>query len=291
MRKSILIVAFFLASLGTYGQITLEHTYDDSGLLSSHVDSYNNIRYGAKPLYLVHLEDEDKYVRIDKTAQIINFYSLDHSFWKSIDYSGVSIVGPNVEISKLDGRILYISRHLFDTDDEIEFIYTFSCYDGIVWSLITEIVNEDGSKLFSQNALLCSDPSNDQFIPIYNTSEGTKMILSNLDGKVDIYSLPGSFTPEIAQNNILEEGQMRLFPNPSTGGGQININYQLPPESTKADLFIYNSQGKQVKSYQIGGENTNFQLNSNDLLKGTYFYTIRTPEGKSIASQKLIIIE
>lgn len=295
MKKIIFFLIVLCANLNSFAQFTLEHTYDNTGWCSgSMVDV--SLMYGKRQFYLVHLEtDGDKYVKIDKMTQTINFYDLNHVLWKSINYSNVSIISPYPNNDKSQSSILYISQSLFNTDNKVEFMYTYSWYDGTnsTWHATTEIVNEDGAILFSRNAAPLVQPTFPmQYYSIYNTTNGTKMILSNENGTAEIFSLAGTFTAGIATNNILgNAAQMILFPNPSLGGNMITVNYQLPQETKTADLLIYDAQGKQVKTIKIGNAMNSIVLETSEFSKGMYFYTIQKENGEIIANQKSIVVE
>jgi hypothetical protein len=295
MRKAIFFISIQLISINVFSQIVFENSYDNSGYFK--LSTLLNLNYGKYPLYLVHLEiDGDKYVKIDKEAQIIEFYNLNHTFWKSISYSNVSTnVSPDSNLDKLHSSILYISQNLFDLDSEIELMYTYSWYYTSDTSnkAITQIVNEDGSILFSRDAAPTILPTfHNQYYPIYNTSNGTKMILSNVDEIAEVFSLGGTFTAGIAANNILSNvAQMSLFPNPSVGGNMITLHYQLPQETKIANLLIHDVQGKQVKIIKIGNAMNSILLDTTELSKGMYFYTIQKEDGRIIANQKSIVVE
>ena len=295
MKKALLFLIVLCICTHTFAQFTLEHTYNNTGWCKGSMSGANWI-FGQHQFYLIHLEiDGDKYVEIDKGAQTIDFYDLSHTLWKSINYSGISIISPDPSGDKSECSILYISQSLFNTDTKVEFMYAYWWYKTTdsTWHAITQIVNEDGSILFSRDAAPLVQPAwHDQYYPIYNTTNGTKLILSNVNGTAEIFSLAGTFTSGIATNNILgNAAQMSLFPNPSTGGGMITINYTLPTETRTANLLVFDTQGRQVKSYKIGNGMSNILVNPAELSKGTYFYSIQTEEGKTIATQKSIVVQ
>lgn len=294
MKKSLLFLIVLLMSIQTFAQFTLEHTYNNTGWFKGSTIGAN-WGWGMHQFYLVHLEiDGDKYVELDKMAQTINFYDLNHAFWKSINYSGVSIISSYPYGDKQACNLLYISQSLFNTDAKIEFMYEYAWCNtsDSTWHAITQIVNEDGTILFSAAAAPIVQPTFPmQYYSIYNTTNGTKMILSNETGTIEVFSLAGHFTSSIAQNNILGNAEMSLFPNPSIGGNMITINYKLPEENKTANLIITDSQGRQVKTYKINNGMSDILVNPAELSKGTYFYSIITDAGKVIATQKSILIE
>lgn len=297
MKKTTLFSIAIFLSISTFAQFTLEHSYNNSGYFQGSNILQGSFLFGTHSFYLVHLEiDGDKYVLIDRNTQTIDFYDLNHTFWKTINYSAVPTnISPDPNNDKFACSILYISQSLFNADTKIEFMYTYAWYktSDSTWHAITQILNEDGSILFSDAASPMLKPTfHNQYYPIYNTTNGTKMILSNIDGTAEVFSLAGTFTAGIAQNNILgNAGVMSLSPNPSTGGNMITINYKLPEENKTANLIVSDIQGRQVKFYKIGNGMSDVLVNPAELSKGTYFYSIITDEGKVIATQKSIVIE
>lgn len=295
MKKTLIFSILIFLSIQTFAQITSEHIYNNTGWCKGGKTEGGQWSTGIDQFYLIHLEiDGDKYVKIDKMAQKMDFYDLNHTFWKSINYSGVSI-SPLIGAYKSQCSILYISQNLFNTDAKIEFMYAYASYNGrdSIWDASTQIVNEDGTVLFSHaGAALVAPSFPSQYYPIYNTSKGTKMILSNVNGTAEVFSLAGTLATGVSENKIMKkEAEMSLFPNPSMGENMITINYMLPEENNTANLFVYDTQGKQVKAYKIGKDMSNILVNASEFSSGIYYYSIITDAGKIIASKKSIIIE
>src|SRR6267154_940802 len=87
--KSLIIILLAILSLNTYAQIALEHTYPNAGCFQISPNGQPLATY-TYSFYLVHLEiDGDKYVALDRVNQQMDFYNLNHTFYKSIDYSNV----------------------------------------------------------------------------------------------------------------------------------------------------------------------------------------------------------
>ncbi|MFY9308741.1 MAG: T9SS type A sorting domain-containing protein [Bacteroidia bacterium] len=295
MKKKIILLIFVnCINFFIYSQISIENTYPNTGWCKGSIVN-GNLMYGQRQLYLIHLETSgDKYVDINKMNQTIDFYNIDHTLWKSIDYSSVSIISPYPENQKSQCSILYISQLLFNTDENIEFLYTYSWYNGsdTTWHAITQIVSENGTMLFTRNAAPLIQPAwHAQYFPIYNTTEGTKMILSNESGTAEVFSLGGNFTPGISQNNIQNQLGMSLFPNPSAYAQMITINYQLPDQNKSAELIIFDALGKRIKTFTIGNGLNTILVDTIDLSSGMYFYTIKTENGEILANKKSILIK
>src|SRR5688572_29088748 len=132
--KLYLIVILLLLGATTKAQLVLENTYPGT---SSIVYSGN-----TQQLYIIKLEvDGEKYVHVDRLNKNLTFYNLNHTFWKAISYSFTIDLNPNANVQ----AIMYISQHLFDLDDDIEFMY---CDGNGPNLMVTQIVDESGAIIF-----------------------------------------------------------------------------------------------------------------------------------------------
>src|SRR6185295_10623576 len=210
MKKIILLSVAAFLSLHAFAQITLEQTYDSAGIYSDY--------YSPSELYVVNLEvDNDKYVVIDRIQKSVRLYNMNHTLWKTISFASAIdlVVDYNFQ------AILYISQHLFDLDDEIEFLYVDQY--TLMSTCVTQVINEDGSILFTANNqgpwVRVTAPQ--QQLPIYNTSAGTKMILSGADGydiNAYVYSLGGTLTTGLITYHNTGQGELNIslpYPNPT----------------------------------------------------------------------------
>ncbi|MCB0516989.1 MAG: M14 family zinc carboxypeptidase [Chitinophagales bacterium] len=68
-------------------------------------------------------------------------------------------------------------------------------------------------------------------------------------------------------------------PNPSAEF--THINYQLPPWTQTANLLVYNALGQLVSSYTLRTEQGSFQIPTENLASGMYFYYIQTADTRS----------
>jgi hypothetical protein len=300
-----LICIQLLLVLFTKAQITLEHTYSNAGAATALTYTYispvgpttSNIRVTVR-FYMVNLEiSGPKYVAVDLQNQSITFYNLNHTLYKNISFAGVTILSGNqagmfgIPGQKNNADILYISESLFDTDPEIEFLYSFNANSTLNTS-ITHVVNENGAILFTANgeAPLVRPNFHNQYYPIYNTPLGTKMILSKSDSTAKVYSLGGTLTTAIGTNHVLSENSLfNLSPNPAFMGQNIAITYELPESIESADLFIMDQAGKEINSFKIGNHMNHILIDSKTLPSGTYFYSIQSG-GKVLGTKKSIVI-
>lgn len=282
MKKIILFsIVLFAFTTKTNAQVTLEHTYDSAGALIA-FPIYQQ-------LYIVKLEvDGEKYVFVDRADKLLRFYNMNHSPWKTISFASTIDLntGSNTQ------NIMYISQHLFNTDDQIEFLYG-DLDQNNVYNFVTQIVNEDGSIMFTENNagpwVKINFPAAQ--LPIYNTSVGTKMILSLSNGNANVYSLAGTLSagiiamPDNSQNNLMAS---MAYPNPTSSSTR--IDYTLPNGVNKGEMVFYDTQGKEIKRFNVDRTFNNLTISTEDLQSGIYYYNLQTSFGNSEA-KKLVTIK
>lgn len=93
---------------------------------------------------LIHLDySGDKYLVVDREEDVMNFYNLDHSLWKSVTLpipEGFSIAGWT-----------HISENMINLDDDLEIAFTFTEDNSIIPVPNSRIIREDGTVLASNN--------------------------------------------------------------------------------------------------------------------------------------------
>ncbi|MFY9309945.1 MAG: T9SS type A sorting domain-containing protein [Bacteroidia bacterium] len=282
MKKIIFFsIALFAFTIKVNAQITLEHTYNSAGSLVAFPN--------YQQLYIVNLEvDGEKYVFVDRANKEVKFYNLNHTLWKTISYAGT--IDLNSGSNTRD--ILYISQHLFDTDNEIEFLYDDIDQNDAFVS-VTQIVNEDGSILFTENnagpwvKINFPQPQ----LSIYNTVSGTKMILSLSNGDANVYSLAGTLSAGIVANPSSELNQLKTsvaYPNPTNSSTK--IDYTLPNNITKGEIVFYDTHGKEIKRFNVDNTFNSLLISTEDLQSGIYYYNLQTTQGNS-GAKKLVTVK
>lgn len=276
MKKIKIFLFLLFISCYSFAQLTLEHTYDSASSAVS----------GARQqFFLIRLEvDGDKYAFADKQNKLLKLYNLNHTLWKTISFAtAIQLNSNNVQ------GILYISQHLFDTDNEIEFLYC----DQNINSFVTQIFNEDGSILTTidnQGPFVYSNAPQIQ-LPIYNTSAGTKLILSGEDGKAYVYGLTGTLTAStiVAPEDALNQLKTSFaYPNPTSSSTK--IDYTLPNGVNTGEIVFYDTQGKEIKRFNVDNTLNSLQISTEDLQSGTYYYNLQTEQGVT-GAKKLVTVK
>lgn len=275
MKKIIKYFVLFIFTLSMNAQITLDYVYPNA----------------STKLYMVNLEVSGiKYVLKSDVAgnRFINFYNLNHSLWKTINCNSFpmsNIPGPSPQYNY---DALYISEKIFNCDNNIEFMYVSMAALG--W--FTAIYDEFGTALLiaDSTAPLCKLNVPNQFKPIYNTPNGTKLILSHKNGSAKVYNLPCSLTTGLGLDktniNNFNEGSLDVYPNPSFY--KTTIKFSLPDGINIGNLIIKDLLGKEIKRYKVDNTFSELLIEQDQIPSGTYIYSLET-DNIVIDTKKIIL--
>lgn len=276
--KKYFLFAFVAICLGANAQITLKYTYDTASTL-----------FENNQLMIINFAvSGELYVNINRVGKYISIYDLNHSLVKKTDCSGFPLTGDTNF-----GEVLYLSQNLFSTDSKIDFIYMYSDINGYDY---TQIYNEDGTLLFQADSMAPIVDVNviQQQFPIYNTSQGTVMILSKQFGMLaNVYSLPGTLPSGIQEANnqliAMQAGNVsNAYPNPNNGSAK--IDYSLPPGVNEGEIVFYNLMGNEVKRFKVDRTFNTLLISTKDIEAGTYFYQLQST-GENSGGKKMVVIK
>ncbi|MFH0865633.1 MAG: T9SS type A sorting domain-containing protein [Bacteroidota bacterium] len=161
-------------------------------------------------------------------------------------------------------------------------------------SFFTGIYNEGGILIFSDTGAAGIRPNFiQQQFPIYNTSQGTKMILSYGNGQAKVFSLPGTLSDDIAEANnnliaIQSSSVSNAYPNPTNNTTQ--IDYTLPPGINEGEIVFYDLFGNEVKRFKVDKTFNTLLVSTADIAVGTYLYQLQTM-GDNSAGKKIVVIK
>jgi len=277
MKKITIYFMLFIYAQTINAQITLDYVYPNA----------------STKLYMVNLEVSGiKYVLKSDVAgnRFINFYNLNHSLWKTINCNSFpmsSTIGPT-PTPQYAFDALYISEKLFNCDNNIEFMYVST---GIGW--FTAVYDEFGTALLlaDSSAPFCKLNIPNQFKPIYNTPNGTKLILSHKNGSAKVYNLPCSLTPGLnldkTINNDINESTLVVYPNPSFY--HTTIKFSLPNGVNYGNIILKDLLGKEIKRYKIDNTFSELLIEQDQIPAGIYIYSLET--NNSVIDSKKIILK
>jgi hypothetical protein len=111
-------------------------------------------------------------------------------------------------------------------------------------------------------------------IPTFKSQDGTLILTHGFQQQLVITAV---------EENILNPVQVTIYPNPTSE--IINIEFNTPNDG-EISLFMFDGQGKPVKTDQIGFSVTNKQINMQDLPPGIYY--LRLTKGKHVNVYKVV---
>ena len=108
--------------------------------------------------------------------------------------------------------------------------------------------------------------------------------------KVDEY---GCLVPD-CQNIIIDDTseeesigfELKMFPNPTKDF--LNVFVRIQQGNKKINFRIFDSMGKEQKSFTSFHQEENLMINVQDFLKGIYFLEGRLDDGKSLIEQFMV---
>lgn len=251
MKKLLFSLAIAVANF-SFGQITLEHSFSLDEAILNYSDS-QDLKY-------VSLKDSK-----------ITVYNSDYSVYKTFTVQ-IPAGYTRIYLSSYDDFPFNVSKHVFNTDDKLEF---FVFFDGNYPSKKVMIFNEDGEiiKDFNGNYQY-------ELINIFhdNTQNMNKLKMGRNDDNskitFDIYSLP---TSELTTKEINSLKKISAFPIPTNK--VLNI---VNPKNGANKIDVYDMTGKLVTSKSFELSENKISIDVESLPKGNYIYKIGNLSSKFI---------
>lgn len=262
MKKLILTIAISVLILGAHAQVTPNKTYN----YSASVVKLETLGY--------------KYYLMDVPNGECRLYNQDHSLFKTINC--------NIPNGFYLSDIKFISKHIFDTDAEVELLCTYYKYytSQAYYEYNSKIINDDGTQILALDGAL--------YNYINKTDEDTYKLFSysydysTFPEKVwtNIYNLPGTAVATQYLNEKSAEILLNMFPNPASE--KVNIAYQLPENSNTGNLYLFDNNGRVVNKFVVDGHTDHLEINISEYKSGIYHYFIEHGNTKT-PSKKLVV--
>ena len=292
--KKLLFAALISFVINTQAQVTLDHVYDSASV-------WNTCSGNYEQLMLVNFEVSGyQYVKVNRCGKVINIYDMSHALVQTISMASFPTNPPYATL----GDIIYLSETLFNTNPKKEFMY---CYDFTDThgngQHVTNIYDENATLLFTDTSSPIIKPNfEQQQYPIYNTPNGTKMILSCTNGQAKVFSLggtlscsapcnsgmPSNSTTGLKSINQTNNGLGNAYPNPTAT--TTSIDYTLPNGVNIGEIIFYNAQGVIVKRFKVDNTFSTLSVSTTDISAGTYYYQLQT-NGTACAAKKIVVIK
>lgn len=243
----------FIAANYAFGQMNLEHSYTSDG-------SYWDI----------YADNSTSHYLIGKGNNTFEIYNANHTLYKTL---APNIPGTYTYIPELLKESYPISKRIFNTDDQLEFILTF--INNQNGQRLMLIINEDGNiiKQFGNDYhtlyQIFHDAVANQNKFVISKSSGTNTI-------TEVYTLPTSTltTLEIQTQN---KNKLSAFPVPAN-----KLLTITNPGNGGNNIQVYDVSGKMVLHKSFSSGEKNIALDVESLKAGVYLYKIGDQSSKFI---------
>jgi hypothetical protein len=257
MKKNFIILAMTFWASFTFGQATLEHSYNSDW--TSNQNNWGALESNGGVLNAFNVETGIYYYTLEipwnsLTTNIMRIYNEQHSLVKTINLP----TRPN--------RINFITDKLFNQDNLIEILY-----------------NDDNNLiLINENSNVIQTIQDRQFARIIKTVNNNYKLLASANSQentllYDVYSLSGTLST-LQEDTYLNKSFIG-YPNPTES--TINISNKLP-KGEKGVLEIFDSIGKIVITRNVIGGNNEIEIDTSKLSNGTYIYKLNGETNKFI---------
>jgi len=258
MLKKLLPATFFtlLISNILFAQIELVHTFDGNAKFLPAQINYIEY-YGNLGLFIVEDFDNNK----------ISYFNKNYTLVKEI----IIPVPDGYEIF----TVSYSTKDIFNTDDNIEFVVSYTTsdysYNSIIYNENLEIIKDFGiSPYYYPPILLIVD--NNVFLSVQKYDSDSESTSTS------IYSLPGSTLSN--KEAIISNKKTLPYPNPSRN--VITIPYNL--KNSEGVLKVFAMDGRLVKFTKVSGKTNETTLDISGLKSGIYSYEVDGYKSKFIVN-------
>lgn len=248
MKKILLTLVSAIAGFICQAQMSLEHRYQNLGFLYKKAIIEN---------------DGEKYVMYDAATTAIKLFNPDHTLFK------------NIPVEYYPIGLTFISKYLYDSDDEIEICY-YANIGGGKYRLY--VITETGSE-----ERRFDDVSAAYLIEI---EKKWKLVFS-INGETQVYSVPGQYVGlgKAASGNS-NDIDAELYPNPVQDAA--TLSYTLPTGTHTATLEIFNTSGIKMRTYTVTDHFKDIIIQRGELPSGNYIYRVSAPNAGIVSTPFVI---
>jgi hypothetical protein len=248
-------------------QINLEHTFDGTV-------TWNGGLYTEQDLYPVN---SYYYTGVIDNSYIVKVYNTDYSVRSNNTYTFTPPAGYKV-------NTVSMSRKIFNTDDNYEFLVTYKRTDNVYDNTREKIIllNQNSGTIkdfgfaYSLNAYPYLHIANNHFRLMVTK---TYYDGSNATQQTEIYSVPG--TPPSGLSNLKASEIQSPYPNPTNS--IVTLPYQLR-QGEMSVMQIFNISGQLVETKQIDYVFDKILLNVSEYTKGVYIYIVNGVSNRFIVN-------
>lgn len=250
MKKNLFSIAM-LATGFAFGQINLVHSFP----INEDAAIYSN---DNQLMYCTQVIDQP----------IIKIYDQSYNYVKTLNIT--MPVGYEWMIFNADGDY-QVSKHLFNTNDKLEFIVYFR-KSGTPDSKL-RIIDEDGLIIKDFPGTYRFEYTKIYHDPVDNTNK--IKLLNETTQQTEIYSLP---TTTLANKEIMSvKNKLAAFPIPAKTTLKISN-----PQNNAHKVEVFDTTGKLVINQSFSNQDDSITLNVQNLANGVYIYKIGDLSSKFI---------
>lgn len=262
MKKLSIIIVICLSNLIAYSQITIEKT----------IKGQPNVFYSEKYGYMLN-------EFVDST-NTLNLFDENFKLVKSITLPAIPTK------YKIQNPPYYITDHLFNSDDDLEFAYVL--YNSSTSDMETVICNENGQIILTQKGIVIIQKINQKYrLIFYDMFKKVSLVSQVIEGYYPcIETCTNVSTTALSKSQSINEVISEPIPNPATKS--FEIFYSLNANCTNAFVELYSIDGSLIKIVPIDILKDRVSVSIFELHPGTYFYKIISDNG--LHSSKKIII-
>ena len=286
-----LIILACLLLISSYGkaQMTLQHTFSITPSMSAYDQGE-----------VVNLSISGKKIMVATDSNLLSFYNLDYSLWKTITIPSKPYIytGQKAHLSPwgYGYGIFYPSEELFNLDPLLEVAVYYGPDGATGGSGAIFIINETGVAIDSiMQVNMTTWNSGPSIFTVYNTASGTFQAVVSRTSGIAVYSLPGTIPCDVCGNGlglanekVKPNGVSEPMPNPSSG--QVKITFTLPENVQQGQIDIYNMNGQKLKSFKVDRTFGYITVDDSEFPAGMYYYNL-IANGEVSTTRKMLVIK
>lgn len=277
ISKFLVTIMLLISSSAVFAQIELVHSFTER-------DWRNNLYFVGK----IYSEYDDNYeirnfsdvegfvqIKVDAKNNTLSMNTF------SSDFS--SVTTKNFQFSSISGYEIddvEITQHIFNNDDEYEFMvrYKLKDYNGsnessklILFDSKGNILKDFGSAFWLEWPNLLYLINNQSYIIV------EKRYTEN--PALEIYSVPTTVNPNQLKSATISNSTLSAFPNPAKTF--VNLSYNVSGVED-AEMVITDASGRVVERRIVNAMQDNLRLNVANYKRGMYFYEVQGFTGRFI---------
>lgn len=281
VSKFLATIMLLISSSAVFAQIELVHSFTER-------DWRNNLYFVGK----IYVEYDDNYeirnfsdvegfvqIKVDAKNNTLSMNTFSSDF--SSDFS--SVTTKNFQFSSISGYEIddvEITQHIFNNDDEYEFMvrYKLKDYNGsnessklILFDSKGNILKDFGSAFWLEWPNLLYLINNQSYIIV------EKDYTEN--SAIEIYSVPTTVNPNQLKSATISNSTLSAFPNPAKTF--VNLSYNVSGVED-AEMVITDASGRVVERRIVNAMQDNLRLNVANYKRGMYFYEVQGFTGRFI---------